>query len=69
MIYMTCFIQKVLETISKDQADQSKATKAVLALAMQDVQGVSAKGFFLGNLCTVVKAEEGKLSLYLKQIK
>ena len=69
MIYMTCFIQKCLEVIVKDQNDQSKATKAVLALAMQEVPGVSSKGFFLGNLCTVVKSEEGKLSQYMKQIK
>ena len=66
---MTCFIQKCLEVIVKDQNDQSKATKAVLALAMQEVPGVSSKGFFLGNLCTVVKSEEGKLSQYMKQIK
>ena len=66
MIYITVFIQKVLETISKDQNDQAKASKAVLALAMQEV---NVSKFFLLNLCTTVKSEDGKLAQYLKQVK
>ena len=68
LIYLTCFIQKCLELISKN-TDKDAATKALQKITLEEVSPPSKPGFFMKGLCTADIKNEGKCSKYMKQLK
>ncbi|CDW77726.1 actin-related protein 2 3 complex subunit 3-like [Stylonychia lemnae] len=70
IIYLTVYIQKILETIAKSNNDQD-AKRNVLALMNEAVPSPSAPGFFMGNLVLKGRGsgEEEKFRGYCKQLK
>eukprot|EP00347_Sterkiella_histriomuscorum_P019025 403343255 len=70
IIYLTVFIQRVLETIAKN-TNEPDARKNVQALVNEAVPSPSAPGFFMGTLVLKGRgtSEEEKFKQYIKQIK
>ena len=70
IIYLTVFIQKCLEVISKNPVE-AEAKKNLMALIAEAVPSPSQPGFFMGSLALKGKgaAEEEKFRQYCKQLK
>ena len=68
LIYLTCFICKCLDAISKN-TDQDKATKEIFKLSMEPVTSGTSTSFFMKDLIKYNAKEDDKWKKYMLQCK